>query len=46
MKFAVVVSLYEFLHHPTTFSLPVLSHTAVIVLAFTPMMKLLEDVQK
>ena len=44
MKFAllyiaVVVSLYEFLHLPTTFSLPVLSHTTVTVLAVTPMMK-------
>jgi hypothetical protein len=50
MKFALVytavVSLYEFLHLPTTFSLLVLSHTTVTVLAVTPVMKRLEDVQK
>jgi len=43
---AVVVRLYEFPHLPTTFSLPVLSHTTVTFLAVTPMMKWLEDVQK
>jgi hypothetical protein len=36
---AVFVNLYEFLHLPTTFSLPVLGHATVTCLAVTPMMK-------